>query len=232
MDPALAGTGRDDDGMKRIAVVGPGGAGKSTFARELGMRTGLPVVHLDRRYWRPGWVETPREAWAALQAELFSEDRWIADGNYGGTFDVRFARADTVIVLALPRLTCLVAALRRSLRNRGTEVQAAGCPERVDFRFLQWIWRYEKDSRPRLDAALARHRGASTSLSFTPGARSRRSCGLVPKSSSGVEGDRQPAFGAGSHAMVSAARSYRSTTQRRYGASRTVQRSTNAIGHN
>lgn len=144
--------------MKRIAVVGPGGAGKSTFAREMGRRTGLPVIHLDRHYWNPGWVETPREEWAALQFRLFSEDQWIADGNYGGTFDVRFARADTVIVLAPPRLTCLVGALRRSLTSRGAAVQAAGCPERVDFRFLRWIWRYAKVSRPRLDAALDRHR--------------------------------------------------------------------------
>lgn len=150
----------DDAHMNRIAVVGSGGAGKSTFAREVGRRTGLPVVHLDRCYWKPGWVETPREEWAALQAELFNDgdDRWVADGNYGGTFDVRFARADTVIVLALPRLTCLAGALRRSLANRGRAVQAAGCPERVDFRFLRWIWRYENDSRPRLDAALDRHR--------------------------------------------------------------------------
>lgn len=144
--------------MNRVAVVGSGGAGKSTFARELGRRTGLPVVHLDRHYWRPGWVETPREEWAALQADLFSGDRWVADGNYGGTVDVRFARADTVILLTLPRLACLVGALRRSLANYGTAVQAAGCPERVSFAFLRWIWRYDKDSRLRLDAALDRHR--------------------------------------------------------------------------
>lgn len=144
--------------MHRVAVVGPGGAGKSTFARELGRRTGLPVVHLDRHYWQPGWVETPKDEWAALQTELFSRDRWVADGNYGATFDVRFEKADTVIFLALPRLTCVVGAILRSLANRGTAVQAAGCPERLDIAFLQWIWRYEKDSRPRLDAALDRHR--------------------------------------------------------------------------
>lgn len=147
-----------DGGVQRVAVVGSGGAGKTTFARELGARTGLPVVHLDHHYWKPGWVETPREEWAAFQDELFSQDRWIADGNYGATFDVRFARADTVIVFALPRLTCVAGALWRSLAHRGTAVQAVGCPERVDVRFLRWIWRYDEDSRPRLDAALARHR--------------------------------------------------------------------------
>ena len=145
--------------MRRVAVVGPGGAGKSTFARELGRRLGVPVVHLDEHYWKPGWSATPSAAWRALQAELFSGESWIADGNYGATVDVRFARADTVIVLAPPRPVCLAGALRRSLGRRGEAIQAPGCPERVDLEFLRWIWRYPTDSRPRLDAALARHSG-------------------------------------------------------------------------
>lgn len=143
--------------MRRVAVVGPGGAGKSTFARELGRRLGVAVVHLDAHYWKPGWTATPRPAWRALQIELLSGERWIADGNYGATLDVRLHRADTVIVLAPPRLVCLAGARRRSLGRHGDAVQAPGCPERLDLGFLRWIWRYPKDSRPRLDTALERH---------------------------------------------------------------------------
>lgn len=143
--------------MQRIAVVGPGGAGKSTFARELGRRLGAPVVHLDEHYWGPDWTPTPAPAWRTRQTALLAGERWIADGNYGATFDIRFARADTVIVLAPPRLRCIAGALRRSLGRRGQAIQAAGCPERVSLEFLRWIWRYRTDSRPRLDAALARH---------------------------------------------------------------------------
>lgn len=142
----------------RVAVVGPGGAGKTTFAAELGRRTGLPVIHLDRHYWQPGWIERSAGTWRALQRELLTGDAWIADGNYGATFDVRFARADTVIVLAPPRLLCAVRALRRSLRHHGRAVQATGCPERLSPEFLRWVWRYPRDSRPRLDAALDAHR--------------------------------------------------------------------------
>jgi adenylate kinase family enzyme len=129
-------------GVRRIAVVGSGGAGKSTCARRLGALTGIPVIHLDRYFWQPGWVETPSEQWRALQADLGAGESWIMDGNYGGTFDVRFARADTVLVLAMPRWLCLTRALWRTLRNRGRDVQAEGCPERVDLAFLRWIWRY------------------------------------------------------------------------------------------
>ncbi len=139
-------------------MVGPGGAGKSVFARELARRIGLPVVHLDEHFWRPGWIARPGDEWRRIQRELVAGDRWVMDGNYGGTFDVRFERADTVIVLHPSRLTCVGGALRRWLRNRGAAVQADGCPEHLDRDFLWWIWRYGHDSRPRLDAALDRHR--------------------------------------------------------------------------
>jgi adenylate kinase family enzyme len=144
--------------MRRVAVVGPGGAGKTTFSRRLGERLGVPVVHLDRHHWKPGWTEPAPDEWAAQQAELLTGDAWIADGNYGRTFDLRFARADTVIVLTLPPLRCVAGVLRRWATNFGQDIQAGGCPERVNLAFLRWIWRYPKDSRPRLDAAIERHR--------------------------------------------------------------------------
>lgn len=141
--------------MRRIAVVGSGGAGKSTFSRALGDALGLPVVHLDEHFWQPGWVETPSAEWRERQAESLAGDEWIVDGNYGGTFDVRFGRADTVIVLDLGRVVCLTRAVRRVVTGRGRAVQAAGCPERHDLGFYRWVWRYPSDARPRLDAALA-----------------------------------------------------------------------------
>jgi adenylate kinase family enzyme len=144
--------------VKRVAIVGSGGVGKSTFAEELGRRTGIPVIHLDEHFWKPGWVPTPRDAWADLQGGLLSGDNWIADGNYGGTLDVRLSRADTVIVLTLPRWRCALRASKRSLRHRGREIQAKGCPEHLDLEFLRWVWRYPTDSRPRLDRAIDRFR--------------------------------------------------------------------------
>jgi hypothetical protein len=113
---AIAPSGKLLD-MQRIAVVGSGGAGKSTFAAELGTCIGIPVIHLDRHYWKPGWVETPKEEWQELQRVLLAGENWIVDGNYGGTFDVRFSRADTLIVLSLPPWRCVLRALRRTLRH-------------------------------------------------------------------------------------------------------------------
>lgn len=141
--------------MERVAVVGSGGAGKTTFCRELGRRTGLPVIHLDRYFWRAGWKPSSVDQWRKTMAELVAGDRWIIDGNYGASLDLRLARTDTVIILAFSRWRCLARVLRRWWTNRGHAVQADGCPERLDWQFLRWVWRYPTDSRPRIDAALA-----------------------------------------------------------------------------
>ncbi len=106
--------------MTHVAIVGPGGAGKSTFAQALSERIDLPVVHLDQFFWKPGWVETPRDEWRLWQSELFAGDRWIVDGNYGGTFDERFAGADTVIIVARSRLACVASAFGRKVRYHGS----------------------------------------------------------------------------------------------------------------
>ncbi len=141
--------------MQRVVIVGPGGAGKTTLADELGRRTGLAVIHLDQHFWQPGWVETPRDVWRAIQQELFADDEWIADGNYGGTLDERLPRADTVIFCDFPAWRTLRRVLRRWSTNRGQAVQADGCAERFDARFLWWVLLYRRRSRPRVVQAIA-----------------------------------------------------------------------------
>ena len=144
--------------MKRVAIIGSGGAGKSVFARELGERTALPVIHLDRLYWKPGWVEPPQDAWQATHAELLEPERWIIDGNYGSTMETRLAAADTVIFLDLPRLVCLWGAMQRHWRHRkgGRPDMVPGQRERIDLEFFMWILRYPERNRPGVLARLAK----------------------------------------------------------------------------
>jgi len=136
-------------------IVGPGGAGKSTLARRLAARSGLPLIHLDEHFWHPGWIETPRDTWRIRQRELFAGDAWIADGNYSATLDERLPRADTVIFCDFPVRRTLPRVIRRSLGNRGRAVQAPGCPQRLDPRFLWWVFRYRYRSRPTVVRAIA-----------------------------------------------------------------------------
>lgn len=147
--------------MKRIAIIGPGGAGKSTLARQIGAKTGLPVIHLDAHYWGAGWVEPPKDDWEQAVRGLTAGEAWVMDGNYGGTMDIRLAAADTILFLDLPRGTCLVRVVLRQVRyrNRTRPDMAAGCPERLTWFFLKYIWNYRRDRRPGILDRMRLHAG-------------------------------------------------------------------------
>ena len=142
--------------MERVLIIGSPGAGKSTLARELGRRTGLPVHHLDRLHWRSGWVEPDKAEWAAEVARLIAEPRWIIDGNYGGTLELRLTRADTVVDLDLPAWLCVARILRRLAGSWGKvrPDMADGCPERPNWEFLAYTAAFPRRVRPRTERKL------------------------------------------------------------------------------
>jgi adenylate kinase family enzyme len=137
--------------MQRILIIGSSGAGKSTLSRALGKATGIPVIHLDAEFWQPGWRETPREIWSERVAALLRSERWIMDGNYGGTMPARIQAADTVVLLNLSRWLCLYRVVSRSIRGYGRARSDLnpGCPEKLpDLAFLTWIWTYPREKLP------------------------------------------------------------------------------------
>lgn len=138
--------------MKRILIIGSGGAGKSTLARQLGERLRLDVYHLDALMWRPGWVMAPREERIDIQQQLVKKNQWIIDGNFGNTLDLRLQAADTVILIDLPRLVCVYRVFRRVARYRGTTRpdMGASCEEKLDFAFLKWVWNFPDVQKPEM----------------------------------------------------------------------------------
>ena len=142
--------------MKRVLVIGPGGAGKTVFSKRISEALNLPVIHLDALYWRAGWHPTPSDEWDGIVEEVTSGPSWIMDGNYGRTLERRLERADAVIFLDLPRLVCLWRVLVRRFHysGRSRPSMAPGCPERVTWEFGHWIWTYGKRRRPGILARL------------------------------------------------------------------------------
>ncbi len=138
--------------MQRILIIGSGGAGKSTFARQLGARLGIEVTHLDAHYWKPGWRPISAEVWEERIQSLVARESWIMDGNYNGTMNLRLAAADTIIFVDLPRWLCLWRVIKRRVmfHGRGRPDTSEGCTARLTWGFLRWIWTYPRLQRPKI----------------------------------------------------------------------------------
>jgi adenylate kinase family enzyme len=134
--------------VRRVVILGRGAAGKSLLAARLGEITGLPVIELDRLFWRPGLAATPREEWAELQRGLARGESWIMDGDLGpyDELSVRLAAADTVVILDFSLRRCAWRALRRSR-------------ERADF--WRWVIGYRRRSLPLIMREIAAYAGSA-----------------------------------------------------------------------
>jgi adenylate kinase family enzyme len=106
--------------MKKIVIIGSGGAGKSTLATQLGEMLNLEIIHLDKLYWQAGWVEPLKDEWKKTVEDLLKRDSWIMDGNFGGTIEMRLKACDTAIFLDFPRTVCLYRVIKRRLTYRNT----------------------------------------------------------------------------------------------------------------
>ncbi len=135
--------------MQKVAIIGSAGAGKSTLAKQLGSILNLPVYHLDRFFWKPGWVPTEKADWDAFLSELVKKDLWIIDGNYGRTFDIRFQEADTIIYLDMSTLLTIYRIIKRRIMYHGKTRPDLneGCPEKLDWEFIKWVWKFNKEKR-------------------------------------------------------------------------------------
>ena len=130
--------------MKHVIVIGRGASGKSTLARRLSEISQLPVIELDKIFWQPGLVATPREQWIVIQEKLAAKPEWIMDGDLGpyDAIEARLRRADTIIFLDFSLVRCVWRAIRRSR-------------ERLDF--WQWVFSYRRKYRPQLLATISQH---------------------------------------------------------------------------
>jgi len=145
--------------MRRVLVIGSGGSGKSTVSAKLGELLNLEVNHLDKLYWRAGWVEPEADEWIKTITNLIDRDSWIIDGNYSGTLELRLQRCDTVVFLDLSRVLCMWRIVKRFFVYRGgTRPDVAeDCPESLNFEFVSWVWNYPRRSRPKVIKRLQEH---------------------------------------------------------------------------
>jgi hypothetical protein len=147
---------------RRVLVDGMMGSGKSTLARALGARSGLPVIHLDVHYWKPGWARPSEDEWRERQRALLAGEAWIIDGNYNDSLTLRLERAETVVWLATPWWLCASRAFVRGLRKPIGEMPK-GCRDSVGRRLRdEWggvgrIWRHRRSEPDYVRSEIVRH---------------------------------------------------------------------------
>ena len=147
---------------RRVLVTGLAGSGKSTFSRSLAARTGLPLIHLDLHFWKPGWVAPSEDEWREKQRRVLAGDAWIADGNYHETLDLRLERVDTVVILNTPWPVCAGRALLRGV-GRSVGEMPEGCEDSAWRRLRdEWplavrIWRKRRSEPAREREIISQH---------------------------------------------------------------------------
>jgi len=132
-------------------IIGCSGSGKSTLARALKEKLGLPLVHLDQLWWQEGWTHVTREEFDRRLELALNMERWIMDGNFSRTIGQRLPKCDTIIYLDFSRWTCLWGVFQRILKNYGKvrPDMTDGCPERLDWDFIKFVWNFNKNNRVR-----------------------------------------------------------------------------------
>lgn len=139
----------------KILVLGLSGAGKSTWAQQLGAGYQAPVLHLDQVHWLPGWAERDLDEERQIVRDFMdAHDSWVIEGGYSDVeFERRLTEADRIYILLAPRFVRLWRIGRRWLRHRGSSrpSMAEGCPETLDAAFVRWVL-WDGCNKRRMDA--------------------------------------------------------------------------------
>jgi len=153
---------------QRILVLGSSGAGKSTLSAKLGPLLNLPVIHLDYEFWNPGWVQTALPEWRENVKTFVAKPRWVIDGNFDKSLDIRLPRCDMVIYLDFPTRICLYRIIKRVfIYKKGVRPDMAkGCHERFDFEFIWWVFNFRRNIRPKVMDMLKKHDNGNRVLFF------------------------------------------------------------------
>ena len=133
--------------MEKILVIGCPGSGKSTFARKIRDKIGLPLYYLDQLWHKSDKTTVSREEFDSKLSDILKRNQWIIDGNYNRTLEMRLKACDSVFFLDLPTEVCLRGVESRIGRKRE---DMPWIEEEFDEEFRQWIMDFPQNSRPKI----------------------------------------------------------------------------------
>ena len=130
-------------------MIGCPGSGKSTFSVALQKITNIPLCHLDMLYWNADRTTVEKEVFLERLLKTLENDKWIIDGNYASTMELRMECCDTVIFLDYPSDVCLSGIRERRGKARA-DLPWIENEDEEDIEFVEFIKNYNSESRPRV----------------------------------------------------------------------------------
>lgn len=136
---------------EKIIVIGSPGAGKSTFSRKLSEITGVPLYHLDMIWHKADKTNISKEEFDKKLNDILLDDKWIIDGNYQRTIEVRLQECDAVFLLDYPLDVCLAGAKSRVGKKRS---DLPWVERELDDEFRQFIIDFPNKELPQIYSML------------------------------------------------------------------------------
>lgn len=133
--------------LKKFALIGLPGSGKSTFASKLGKILAIPVHHLDRHMFEPDGKKKDKQEFIEIQKAMLEEESWIVEGCSFSTFEMRFAKADILIYFHFSRLVCFLRLFKRIFNY----TEDFGSLRSVTWEILKYTWNFDKEKRARIE---------------------------------------------------------------------------------
>ena len=133
----------------KVCLFGCPGSGKSTLSKALSNIMDIKVFHLDNIYWKPNWVNISKEEFDIKLKELLMLDKYIIEGNYNRTLQVRLDECDLAIYLDFNRMTCLISVIKRyfQYKNKTRDDITEGCEEALDKQFISYVWNFNRNHK-------------------------------------------------------------------------------------
>lgn len=149
--------------MNKAIIIGCPGSGKTTFAEKLQKCTDLPLYYLDAIWHKPDKTHIPREEFDRRIGEIFETPRWIIDGNYKRTIEMRMKQSDTVFLFDLPTEVCLQGVTDRIGKER---YDLPWLETQVDPEFRQFIEDFPKDTLPYIYELIEKYKSEKQVIIF------------------------------------------------------------------
>ena len=141
--------------MNKIIVIGPSGSGKSEFSRKLNKILNIDIYHLDNIFWNSDKTHITREEFDIKLNDILSKDRWIIDGDYSRTYEIRFMNADTIFYLDYPLDVCLEGAKSRIGKKRD---DLPWIEDEFTQEFKEWIINWHNTTKPIVETLINKYK--------------------------------------------------------------------------